>query len=344
MNLELYFEYNREAVHDMFDPESPYTPQAGTWGLQGPIELPHRPGSWVFFVTFGKKQGDYEFDEAISTEGELRWQSQPQQSLDDARVKSWIRHDETRNTIYLFLRSASRSDGALQPYTYLGRLKYLSHDAVREKPVHFNWQLMDWPIPVDVLKRMKLRLEEPKLTTVTGLRPQAGVPLLEKHAVPSPPLTQALDTQTFRKPVRRGYAERDARNRVLGLAGEEIVLEYERNRLIDFGRPDLAQKIVHVSKVEGDGARYDIRSYTPEGQVKFIEVKTTTGDELTEFYVTSAEVRFSNDNAETYFLYRLHNFDQTMKSAKFFCLPGSLQGAFDLTPIQFKAGLRPQKA
>ena len=48
MNLELYAEYDREAVHDIFDPESPYTKQAGTWGLQGPIELPNRPGTGYF--------------------------------------------------------------------------------------------------------------------------------------------------------------------------------------------------------------------------------------------------------------------------------------------------------
>lgn len=28
------------------------------------------------------------------------------------------------------------------PYTYLGRLSYLSHDAERERPVHFEWQLI----------------------------------------------------------------------------------------------------------------------------------------------------------------------------------------------------------
>lgn len=74
------------------------------------IELPNRRGNWVFFVAYGKKQGDYEFDEAISTECELRLQSHPQQSLDDARINSWIHHDETKHTIHLFLRSAARSD------------------------------------------------------------------------------------------------------------------------------------------------------------------------------------------------------------------------------------------
>ena len=29
-------------------------------------------------------------------------------------------------------------------YTYLGRLKYLRHDPSPEKPVYFQWQLVDW--------------------------------------------------------------------------------------------------------------------------------------------------------------------------------------------------------
>jgi hypothetical protein len=46
--LILYEDYSREEVHDIFDPESTFTPQAGTWGLQGIVELPNRAGDYVF--------------------------------------------------------------------------------------------------------------------------------------------------------------------------------------------------------------------------------------------------------------------------------------------------------
>jgi hypothetical protein len=64
----------------------------------------------------------------------------------------------------------------------------------------------------------------------------------------------------------------------LGLAGEEAVLQTERTALIAGGRPGLTKLISHVSKIEGDGAGYDIKSFTLEGEDKFIEVKTTRGD------------------------------------------------------------------
>jgi hypothetical protein len=72
-----YDDYSREAVHDLFDPNSLFTRGAGSWGISGLIEIPGRPGDFVFLVTFGSKQGDHEFDEGISAEGIIRWQSQP---------------------------------------------------------------------------------------------------------------------------------------------------------------------------------------------------------------------------------------------------------------------------
>lgn len=124
--LILYEDYTREEVHDIFDPDSKFTPQAGTWGLQGIIQIRERNRDYVFFVTFGQRQAEHEFDEGISPTGVLRWQSQPKQRLADTTIGNLISHDEDKHSIYLFLRTARGL-----PYTYLGRLKYLTHDRVR---------------------------------------------------------------------------------------------------------------------------------------------------------------------------------------------------------------------
>ena len=50
-------------------------------------------------------------------------------------------------------------------------------------------------------------------------------------------------------------AERDARNRDLGKAGERFVVEFERDRLRRAGRDDLADDVQWVSDVDGDGYR-----------------------------------------------------------------------------------------
>jgi hypothetical protein len=71
------------------------------------------------------------------------------------------------------------------------------------------------------------------------------------------------------------------------LAGEEAVVESERRSLIDAGRPDLAKLVFHVAKLEGDGAGFDIKSYTFDGKEMFIEVKTTRGDKEAAFYLSA---------------------------------------------------------
>lgn len=107
----LYADYDRRAVHDLFEPNTPFTPQAGKWGLPGIIRLSERPGDFVLFVTFGKEEGSRAFDESISDNGVLRWQSQPKQRFSDHSVIDLIDHDERVNTVHLFLRTSGRRGG-----------------------------------------------------------------------------------------------------------------------------------------------------------------------------------------------------------------------------------------
>jgi hypothetical protein len=86
-------------------------------------------------------------------QGVLSWQSQPRQGFQDRTVQELIAHDEVLNSIYLFLRTAGD-----RPYTFLGRLKYLLHDATREHPVYFQWQILDWDYRRVPLQRMNLTL------------------------------------------------------------------------------------------------------------------------------------------------------------------------------------------
>jgi hypothetical protein len=148
-----------------------------------------------------------------------------------------------------------------------------------------------------------------------------------------------MSTPAYSRRILRDYSEQDARNRKLGLAGEEAVIEEERKALIACGRPDLAASIFHVSKIEGDGAGYDVRSFTPEGEEKFIEVKTTRGTENTAFYLSSCEARFASGHADRYYLYRIFDFDEATSSGKLFVHKGNFEPRFEKLPIQFKVQL-----
>jgi hypothetical protein len=102
----------------------------------------------------------------------------------------------------------------------------------------------------------------------------------------------------------------------------------------------LAEKVVHTSVIEGDGAGYDIKSYDADGNPKFIEVKATMGSALTPFFLSPNEIEFSKHKPERYFLYRLYEFDPKTKVGKVFVLQGDLTTQVNLSPSQFKADFR----
>jgi hypothetical protein len=272
--LVLHQDYTRRDVHDAFDPESAFTPQRGSWGIWGLIPLPDRPGDFVFLVTYGQRQGEHTFDEGISSDGVLRWQSQPRQSLTDRVISQLIQHDEDRQSISLFLRSSERRGGDGTPYTYLGRLKYLAHDRQRERPVHFLWQLLDWPIPPAIVNRIGLSVEsEPDRKDLVSAQPSFAGELLEEPA-PTQNRELGASTQNFRATKGRRISEDETA--ALGLAGEILVLHHEQRKLRDAGRDDLAERVRHTAIVEGDGAGFDVRSFFFDGRIKYIKVKTTT--------------------------------------------------------------------
>lgn len=338
--LVLFEDYDRREVHDIFAPDTDFTPGAGLWGLQGIIE--HRDGEFVLFVTFGREQGDHKFDEGITSDGVLTWQSQPNQTQQSAQVQQLVDHDSERANVRLFLRAKVRgTHGELMPYTFLGRLAYIAHDTDRDRPVHFHWQLIDaWPPADSVLTRMGLTL----ITPESVVQPPASLPgQLGPGLVETPPPTgearrgrRTVEFRARRSPDRSGQ---DAKNRHLGLAGEVASLAHEIQRLRAAGRDDLARQVRHVSVIEGDGAGYDVRSFEVDGADRFIEVKTTSGGLETDFLITANEIAFSDRHAATYCLYRLHTFDPVSSRGKFYVRRGSLSqdSALELAPLVFRA-------
>ena len=100
--LTLYGKYTRKEVHDYFVPGGQFTPNAGTWGLHGCVLIPNSGHDYVFFVTYGQSQGDHFFQEGISEDGVITWQSQPRQHFREHRIIKWINQNE-RVMLFIFL-------------------------------------------------------------------------------------------------------------------------------------------------------------------------------------------------------------------------------------------------
>jgi hypothetical protein len=128
--------------------------------------------------------------------------------------------------------------------------------------------------------------------------------------------------------------ERDFRNRKLGREGEELVLHFERERLKQRDRSDLANKIRWISEEDGDGAGYDILSFDEKGKERFLEVKTTVGSDTTPFYITRNELSLSSERPEAFRLCRV--FDFSIRPRMFELAP-PLANFVHFSPLSYEA-------
>lgn len=185
---------------------------------------------------------------------------------------------------------------------------------------------------IDAVLRRLGRSGLMRLAPATGIR-EAGALFLAPPPAPlnRPPLDPGRTAEILR---RWDPAEADARNRELGRAGEALVLDFERHVLRRAGRSDLASRVRWTSQEEGDGAGYDISSFTPDGQPRLVEVKTTNGWERSAFHISRNELAVANDNRESWRLVRLWNFAREPRA---FELSPPLETHLRLEPTSFLA-------
>ena len=135
-------------------------------------------------------------------------------------------------------------------------------------------------------------------------------------------------------------AERDARNRMLGRAGEEFIFALERRRLSLLDRPDLADNVRWVARDDGDGYGFDIRSFHGRGRgneasrKRLLEVKTTNGPRTTPFFITRNELRVSEENPDIFRVVRLYDFRKKVRAYR---LEPPLEERVRLTPAIYSA-------
>lgn len=130
-------------------------------------------------------------------------------------------------------------------------------------------------------------------------------------------------------------AVKEARN---GLFGEKLALSYEKEKLINLGRDDLAAKVKHVA-IESDAFGYDIESYEIDENGKEIpikiEVKTSSSKVDSDFYISKNEIEKSKQYKRKYCLFRIY--DCNSSEPKFYKAFGEVEENFIIDPITFIA-------
>jgi hypothetical protein len=208
-------------------------------------------------------------------------------------------------------------------YKPLSNYQRLLYDVVRER-------LMDAPA---LAAAVRARAEQP-IIEAPSVVDDLLLRLVERPDAPEPRRGTSIVADRPRPRPIANYLEMEARNRLLGLAGEEFTLRFESERLWRAGQKRLSEKIEHASRTRGDAEGYDVLSFEESGRERLIEVKTTTFGPHTPFFVTRNEVDVSFERAGQYYVYRLFDFRD---DPKLFLVPGDIGASFSLQATQFAA-------
>ncbi|CAN7310112.1 DUF3883 domain-containing protein [Bosea sp. LjRoot90] len=134
----------------------------------------------------------------------------------------------------------------------------------------------------------------PNITDFSGVL--VGMP--ERKTV----VTQAVGANSTEKKKKIDYVKRAKANSLVGSAGEEFAIKFEKWRLKDF--PELLAKIAHVSK-DDDTLGYDISSFETDGTPRYLEVKSTLGGLDNAFYISSNELAVADSLGGAYLVLRI---------------------------------------
>jgi len=327
-SLVLHKEYTREDISRILDPQYKFVKGGGRWGITGIINNKPNDGDVVIITTIGNYDGN-PYKDSITEDGYLRWQSQKQQKPTDKSIIELSEFDSSQNNLHLFLRT---SEGV--PYTYMGTLTFHDWDPLSTKPVNFIWRLNSGALQENVIKKINL-LPSPSILPSSNNSPTINhaCHLSEK----SPPVTSKRSTPAkTTTSTHKNYADLENRNHKLGLAGELLVIEHEKERLRAAGKQDLAEKVLHIAATNSS-AGYDVLSYTTTGTPKRIEVKTTTYGAKTPFFISPNEIKVSSEAPNEYWIYRIYDYQPNREELDYYALQGSVEDNFELVPNSYRA-------
>ncbi|NWA20323.1 DUF3427 domain-containing protein [Serratia liquefaciens] len=327
--------YDREGICQLFEPGYKFTVGAGRWGISGIIRLKNKTNDLVFIVTIEKPHAGNPYKDALTDEGQLHWETQKQMSAGSDFVQRLKSHDHNTSNIHLFLRYEEKSN-----YSYLGLLAYDSVDENSTNPVRFTWRLLNSQSAFKLKNSLQIAPTSNVLKD-ESLVDEFDVDAFKVRVVDFPngenkSKSVKKKNKTTKMLQQPDWAAADERNRTLGDQGEQLVMNFERERLVSLGRPDLAAKIERVSLTDCS-AGYDIKSFDESGSSILIEVKTTRGGLHTPFYISSNEVNVSSDNAERYFLYRVYELNLKNNSCSMYIKMGGAENLLNLKPISYRA-------
>lgn len=148
--LEIHAHYSRDEILCAFGKA---TPTEISPSREGIVNIPAL-NTELLLVTLNKSDKDFspstQYEDYAINEKIFQWQSQNKTSPESPVGISYIKHQENKKTLLLFVREEKKDNyGLTSPYNFLGPVDYISHTG--SKPMSINWQLQE-PMPAFLWK------------------------------------------------------------------------------------------------------------------------------------------------------------------------------------------------
>ncbi|RZH99646.1 DUF3883 domain-containing protein, partial [Staphylococcus condimenti] len=134
------------------------------------------------------------------------------------------------------------------------------------------------------------------------------------------------------RPVKINYTDLNEKRSVNGSKGENIVMQYEIDRLKE---SKYLNEIEQVS-IYDDSKGYDIKSYEENGEVRYIEVKTTSSANRADIFISRNEVEFGKKHSN-YWIYIVTDINNEQPTIYPFENPLIKDNNIRFQPISYKA-------
>lgn len=135
---------------------------------------------------------------------------------------------------------------------------------------------------------------------------------------------EVVETEIDFTPRTVNYIQNNIENKRIGDLGELWAINFEKKKLLKADKPKLVKKVKHVAKDKGDGLGYDILSFDIDGKEICIEVKTTKGNANSTFFITRNELERSKTERQSFYLYRVFNYNEETDNAELLKIKGDL--------------------
>jgi len=101
--------------------------------------------------------------------------------------------------------------------------------------------------------------------------------------------------------TEEGLWKRLEKQRLRARRIETLIIDFEKRRLVERGRADLAEAVIRISE-NNVSAGYDIASFEVNGDSRFVEVKSSVSG-IVQFHWSENERRVASDRGESYWIY-----------------------------------------